>query len=230
MRVILKAMRAMILAAGRGERLRPLTDQRPKPLIEVGGKSLIVRHLEGLAEAGFESVVINLGWLGEQIPAALGDRTPDGLSIQYSQEPPGALETAGGIRHALDRLGSQPFLVIAGDILCPYPLKRLKGFSPSGLAHLVMVDNPTHHPDGDFALTEGRLKDNIEPRLTFSGIAVYRPEMFTTLPPGRQPLRPLFNEAVALNQLSGEHYRGYWSDIGTAERLAAAELHLTRRA
>jgi N-acetyl-alpha-D-muramate 1-phosphate uridylyltransferase len=212
----------MILAAGRGERLRPLTDATPKPLLPVNGKALIVHHLEHLAAAGIEQVVINLAWLGEQISAALGDGSTFGLSIRYSQEPPGALETAGGIAHALPLLGQCPFLVVAGDILCDYPFARLVDQEPTALAHLVMVDNPAHHPGGDFALQNGQLTSRSANRLTFSGIGLYRPELFRHLEPGRRPLRPVFEQALAQGQLSGEHYTGYWSDIGTLERLTQA--------
>jgi N-acetyl-alpha-D-muramate 1-phosphate uridylyltransferase len=215
------AMHAMILAAGRGERLRPLTDHLPKPLIEVGGKPLIGHHLERLAAAGFKQVVINLGWLGDKLPQMLGDGERWGLTIRYSQEPPGALETAGGIRHALELLGPDPFLVIAGDILCDFPLATLRGHQPPGLAHLIMVDNPPHHPDGDFGLAGDRIEASAQARLTFSGIAVYRPELFADLPPGRYPLRPVFEQAIAARQVSGQLHSGYWSDVGTAERLAA---------
>jgi N-acetyl-alpha-D-muramate 1-phosphate uridylyltransferase len=226
---MLDRMRAMILAAGRGERLRPLTDTLPKPLIEVGGKPLIVHHLEALAAAGFSEVVINLGWQGEKIPAALGHGERWGLEIHYSQEPPGALETAGGIRHALDLLGPEPFLVIAGDILCDFALEKFRGYRPAGLAHLLMVDNPAHHPEGDFGLVNGRLDPVARPRLTFSGIAVYRPALFADLAPGRYPLRPLFEQAIATAQLSGERHSGYWSDVGTPERLALARRSFLRR-
>lgn len=215
-------MRAMILAAGRGERLRPLTDTLPKPLIEVSGKSLLVHQLERLAAAGIVEVVINLGWLGEQIQAALGDGASWGVNIQYSPEPPGALETAGGIVHALELLGSDPFLVVAGDILCDYPFERLTALTLSGLGHLVMVDNPAHHPEGDFGLVEGKLSNWALPRLTFSGIGLYRPALFAELPPGRRALRPVFEQALADEQLSGELHTGFWSDIGTLERLDQA--------
>jgi len=215
-------MRAMILAAGRGERLRPLTDSLPKPLIEVGGKPLIVHHLERLAAAGVVDVVINLGWLGEQIPTALGDGSRWGLSIRYSQEPPGALETAGGIVHALPLLGESPFLVISGDVMTDYPLSRLVGFKPSRLGHLVMVDNPAHHPGGDFGLAGERLTMDGDQRFTFSGIGVFSPDWFRDLEPGRRALRPLFEQAIADGRLSAEFYGGYWSDIGTIERLEIA--------
>ncbi len=219
----------MILAAGRGERLRPLTDTTPKPLIEVGGKPLIVHHLERLAEAGFTDVVINLGWLGEQIPAALGDGNRFGLRLHYSSEPPGALETAGGIVHAMKLLGDAPFLVIAGDILTDYDFSGLTGTSPKGLAHLVMVDNPSHHQEGDFHLHEGQLKLHGEPRLTFSGIGLYRPEMFSSLPPGVRPLRPLFEQAINSGQITAEHHPSHWFDIGTRERLQHLRRHLKDR-
>jgi N-acetyl-alpha-D-muramate 1-phosphate uridylyltransferase len=215
-------MHAMILAAGRGERLRPLTDTTPKPLLPVNGKALIVHHMENLATAGITQVIINLAWLGEQISATLGDGSAFGLSIRYSQEPPGALETAGGIVQALPLLGQRPFLVVAGDILCDYPFERLVDQEPAGLAHLVMVNNPAHHPDGDFALQNGQLTSSGPERLTFSGIGLYRPEMFLHLKPGRRPLRPVFEQALAPGQLSGERYTGYWSDIGTLERLTQA--------
>lgn len=215
-------MKAMILAAGRGERLRPLTDRMPKPLIEVGGKALIVRHLEALAEAGFSEVVINLAWLGEQIRSQLGHGNAFGLSIAYSEEPPGALETAGGIVQALPLLGDQPFVVLAGDVLCDYAISELGPPETGVLGHLVMVDNPAHHPRGDFGLINGRLELNTEPRLTFSGIAVYSPQLFRDLPAGRRALRPVFESAIAAGQLSAEHYDGFWSDIGTLERLESA--------
>ncbi|MGY6554005.1 MAG: N-acetylmuramate alpha-1-phosphate uridylyltransferase MurU [Wenzhouxiangella sp.] len=216
-------MRAMILAAGRGERLQPLTNRIPKPLIEVGGKPLIVRHLEALAAAGFSEVIINLAWLGDKIRAALGNGANFGLSILYSEEPPGALETAGAIVQALPRLGDQPFVVIAGDVLCDYAFDRLRPPTGKDLGHLVMVDNPEHHPGGDFALVAGRLRNTAKPRLTFSGIGVYTPALFADLAPGRRALRPVFNAAIAADRLSAEHHRGLWCDIGTAERLTAAQ-------
>lgn len=216
-------MRAMILAAGRGERLKPLTDRCPKPLIEVGGKPLIVRHLEALAAAGFSEVVINLAWLGDKIRAALGNGDRFGLSIIYSEEPPGALETAGAIIQALPRLGDQPFAVIAGDVLCDFAFDRLRAPAGDDLGHLIMVDNPSHHPGGDFCLVAGRLRRAREPRLTFSGIGVYAPALFAELVPGRRALRPVFDTAIAADRLSAEHHPGLWCDIGTPERLATAQ-------
>ncbi|MFU8877831.1 MAG: nucleotidyltransferase family protein, partial [Wenzhouxiangellaceae bacterium] len=165
-------MQAMILAAGRGERMRPLTDSTPKPLLELHGKPLIAHRIEALAAAGFRQLVINLGWLGGQIEAALGDGSRFGVTIEYSREPPGALETAGGIRHALPLLGGPSFLVVNADVLCDFPLETLHGREPEGLAHLVMVENPDHHRRGDFALVDGRLRLEGEPRLTYSGIGV----------------------------------------------------------
>ena len=222
-------MRAMILAAGRGERMRPLTDLTPKPLLEIGGKSLIERHLDRLAGSGIGEVIINLAWLGEKIEAALGDGSRFGLRISYTHEPAGALETAGGIRAALDRLGPAPFLVVNGDVLCDYPLERLVSFEPAGLAHLVLVGNPSHHPEGDFALVDGWLAAGGEPRLTYSGIGVFRPEMFESLPHGRRALRPVLDRAVAGGEVSGEHHTGLWADVGDPERLQALRERFARR-
>jgi len=220
----------MILAAGRGERLRPLTDTTPKPLIEVGGKPLIVHHLERLAEAGFTDVVINLGWLGEQIPEALGDGSRFGLRIHYSPEPPGALETAGGIVHAQELLGDAPFLVVSGDVLCDYPFDTLHRLEMETLAHLVMVDNPPHHPDGDFGIVDGRIVGNTPDKLTFSGIAVFRPELFANLEPGVRPLRPVLEQIIVEGRVSAERHTGQWMDVGSHERLQLArQLHSRRR-
>jgi len=213
----------MILAAGRGERLRPLTDSLPKPLIEVAGKPLIVRHLERLAQAGFEEIVINLGWLGETIAERLGRGQNFGLNIRYSTEPPGALETAGGIVHALDLLGSESFLVVSADILTDFPFEQLRQASPAEQAHLVLVNNPPHHPRGDFALDRGRVVAAGREGLTFSGIALFDPALFAGLPPGRRPLRPVLEQAIAAGRVSGELYRGRWADIGTAQRLKEAQ-------
>ena len=212
-------MRAMILAAGRGERLRPLTDHTPKPLLIAAGKPLIEHQIDRLRQAGLTELVINLGWLGEQIEQALGDGHRHGLSIRYSREPQTALETAGGIRQALHLLGESAFMVVNADVLCDFPLARLRELEPDGLAHLVMVDNPAHHPHGDFALVDGRLRLDGEPRLTYSGIGVFRPEMFRDLDPGVRPLRPVLEDAIMHDQVSAELHRGHWVDIGTPERL-----------
>ncbi len=212
-------VRAMILAAGRGQRMRPLTDTIPKPLLELHGKPLITGRIEALAAAGFHELVINLGWLGEQIEALLGDGQAWAVSITYSREPPGALETAGGIRHALPLLGADPFLVINADVICDYPLQRLRGTIPEGLAHLVMVENPTHHPGGDFSLDGDRLRLGGQSPLTYSGIGVFRPEMFTYLPEGVRPLRPVLEDAIARDEVTAELHAGQWVDIGTPQRL-----------
>lgn len=210
-------MKAMILAAGRGERLRPLTDTTPKPLLQVRGKPLIVYHLEALARAGFGEIVINLSWLGAQIRDCLEDGAEFGVSIAYSEEPV-ALETAGGIRQALPLLGEQ-FIVVNGDVFTDYDFARLHGLH--GAAHLVLVDNPAHNAVGDFSL-EGSVVGNATVRRhTFSGIARYQRRFFADLAPGRQALAPLLRAAAARGEVSGELFRGNWADIGTAERLAS---------
>jgi MurNAc alpha-1-phosphate uridylyltransferase len=219
-------MKAMILAAGRGERLRPLTDRMPKPLIEVGGHSLIERHITALAAAGIGEIVINLAWLGEQIEGRLGDGGRLGVRIQYSREPEGALETAGGIQRALPLLGDEPFLVISADVLTDFPFQRLLDIPPPKFAHLVLVDNPPHHPKGDFGLTDGRVTRSA-PRLTYSGIGLFHPAPFLALDPGRRPLRPLFESAIDAGQLDGERYSGRWLDIGSRERLDQARALLS---
>lgn len=213
----------MILAAGRGERLKPLTDTTPKPLIEVGGKPLIVHHLERLAAAGIGEVVINLAWLGDRIAEYLGHGEAFGLKIRYSPERPEALETAGGIVEALPMLGDAPFLAISADVLCDYPFERLVGLEISDPAHLVLVDNPPHHREGDFVLDSGRVRAGGGRRLTYSGIARFDPTLFTGLSPGRRALRPVLEQAIAKDRVSGEHYTGRWADIGTPERLAKAQ-------
>lgn len=225
-------MKAMILAAGRGERLRPLTDRCPKPLLPVGGKPLIVWHLEALAAAGFGEVVINLAHLGEQIEAALGDGSRWRLAIRYSPEPPGALETAGGIRHALPLLGDAPFLVINGDIWCDWDLRRAHRIELGAqLAHLILVDNPPHHPDGDFSFNAGRLGNDAGHRLTFAGIGIYAPALFAELPDNTpHKLRLPLRAAAAAGRLGGEHHRGLWEDVGSAERLARLDAALQPRA
>jgi MurNAc alpha-1-phosphate uridylyltransferase len=222
-------MKAMLLAAGRGERMRPLTDTIPKPLLEVGGKALIEHHLAALHQAGIREVVINHAWLGEAIEARLGNGQRFGLEIHYSPEIPQALETAGGIIQALPLLGEDPFLVINSDIWTDYPLQRLPS-QPDGLAHLVMVNNPEHHPGGDFCLRDGLLFAAGEPRLTYSGIGVYRPALFAGLEPGVRPLAPLLRAAMQSGQVQGEYYNGAWYDIGTPARLASLDRLLRQRA
>jgi len=212
-------MRAMILAAGRGERMRPLTDDTPKPLLRIGGQTLIEHHVHALAQAGITELVINHAYLGEQLVRALGDGNAYGVSITWSPEPDDALETGGGIHNALPLLGDAPFLVVNADVWTDYPFAGLPN-APDGLAHLVMVDNPAHHPDGDFALSNGQLSQQGPHRLTFSGIGVYRPALFADCTPGAFPLAPLLRAAMDKDAVSGEHYTGRWFDIGTPERLA----------
>lgn len=217
----------MILAAGRGERLRPLTDATPKPLIMAGGKPLIAHVIERLVLAGFAQLVINLGYLGDQIEAFLGDGSAFRAKIAYSREPKEALETGGGIFQALPLL-SDPFLVVNGDVATDFPFTELPR-KILGLAHLVLVPNPAHHPQGDFAFTAGWIKDQGAPRYTFSGIGVYRHALFAGCQPGRFPLAPILRQAIAKGQVSGQLYSGFWSDIGTLDRLEAFERYLQRR-
>jgi MurNAc alpha-1-phosphate uridylyltransferase len=210
----------MILAAGRGERMRPLTDHTPKPLLTAGGKPLIVWHIEKLARAGFHQLVINHAYLGSQIEATLGDGSQYGVQIQYSPEAE-ALETAGGIAHALHLLGSEPFLVINGDIFCDFDYGRLQsGLSSDLLAWLVLVDNPQHNAQGDFALHMDRVESSGGDMLTFSGIGVYHPRLFIGIANGsKAKLAPLLRAAMATKQVGGEHFSGRWMDIGTPQRL-----------
>ncbi|MFO8003408.1 N-acetylmuramate alpha-1-phosphate uridylyltransferase MurU [Thioalkalivibrio sp.] len=221
-------MRAMILAAGRGERMRPLTDRTPKPLLTVGGVPLIGHSIRRLREAGYRDLVINTAHLGEQIEARLGDGGALGVRIRYSREPPGALETAGGIREALDLLGSDPFLVINADIWCDHPL-RPPTLAAEALAHLVLVANPEHHPQGDFTLRDGLVGLAGGPRHTFAGIGWYRPDLFAGLPRGRRALGPLLREAVTSGRVTGELHRGHWIDVGTPERLRLLDQKETRQ-
>lgn len=211
-------MRAMILAAGRGERLRPLTDHVPKPLVDVGGKPLIEHHLERLAAAGFSDVVINHSHLGSMLQEIIGSGDRWGISIHWSEEQPQALETGGGIFQALPVLGRAPFLVINGDIWTDYPLSRLRSVK-CDWAHLVLVPNPQHNPGGDFALEGARLRNVGEPLYTFSGISVYHPRLFTGCLAGRFSVVPLLRSAIAEHVTTGELYHGAWGDIGTLQRL-----------
>ncbi len=214
-------MKAMILAAGRGERMRPLTDTTPKPLLEVGGKALIVWHIEALVQAGISEVVINHAWLGEQIEARLGEGSAYGIRIYYSPEKPEALETAGGIIQALPLLGDDPFLVINGDIWSDCSLQKLvrQTLAADCLAHLLMVDNPPQHPEGDFVLEKGLLGMDGEQRLTFSGMGLYSPALFAGLAAGRRALAPILRAAMTEGRISAEHYAGQWFDVGTPARL-----------
>ncbi len=222
-------MKAMILAAGRGERMRPLTDHTPKPLLLIAGKPLIVYHLEALRAAGIADLVINTGHLGERLPATLGNGHQWGVRIVYSPEPPDALETGGGIFQALPLLGAKPFLVVNGDVWTDYPLARLPT-TLLGLAHLVLVDNPPHHPRGDFVLAnDGRVGESGESRLTFSGISILRPELFAGCAPGQFPLGPILRRAMANGAVTGERYTGIWRDIGTPQRLAELDRELRQK-
>jgi MurNAc alpha-1-phosphate uridylyltransferase len=217
-------MIAMILAAGRGERMRPLTDVTPKPLLKVAGKPLIVWHIENLVRAGIRDLVINHAHLGVQIETSLGDGSQWGARIQYSPESQ-ALETAGGIANALPMLGDGPFAVINGDIFSDYDFgylsERAVALQTNGdSAHLVLTSNPPQHPDGDFGLHQQRITDST-PRLTFCGIGIYLPGLFAHIPRGSiAPLAPLLREQIALGNISGEHHSGLWVDVGTPQRLA----------
>lgn len=220
-------MKAMILAAGRGERMRPLTDTTPKPLLQAGGKPLIVHLIDRLRWGGFHDLVINHAYLAQQLVSVLGDGRGFGVSIQYSAEPEGALDTGGGILNAITLLGSAPFLVINGDVWTDYPFHRLKA-EPLHLAHLVMVNNPAHHLDGDFAVVDGKIDLKAGNRLTFSGIGVYRPELFAGRVEARFPLASLLREAAGQGKVTAEHYTGQWIDIGTPQRLRELDAWLCR--
>ncbi|MFL0796131.1 MAG: nucleotidyltransferase family protein [Cellvibrionaceae bacterium] len=217
-------MKAMILAAGRGERMRPLTDSLPKPLLEVGGKPLIVYHIERLVAAGVKELVINTAWLGDKLEAALGDGSQWGVSIRYSREGE-ALETAGGIRNALPLLGDEPFLLVNGDIWTDYAFDSLvqRGLAEGEQAYLVLVGNPDHNPGGDFGLSGGVLveKSNSQPGITFSGVSVIRPGFIADypFPAEKMPLVLPLKDGIKRGVVSGEYYSGFWLDVGTPERL-----------
>ncbi len=224
-------MKAMILAAGRGERMRPLTDTTPKPLLLAGGKSLIAWHLERLAVAGFHEIIINHAHLGEQIEAVLGTGKQFGLNIAYSPEPTGALETAGGIAHALPLLGDKPFLVLNGDIWCDWDVSRARALSERH-AHLVFVDNPPQHPGGDFCLDGERVR-NAEncntSTLTYAGIGIFSPSFFASVPRGSvMKLRPLLDAGIDQGIITGERHAGHWVDVGTPQRLAELDKELSQ--
>ena len=215
----------MLLAAGRGERMRPLTDTVPKPLLEVHGRPLIVWHLAALARAGIREVVINLSWLGAQLRAALGDGHGLGVSISWSEEGSIPLETGGGIFRALPLLGAEPFLVVNADIWTDIDFGRL-ALEPEAHAHLVLIPNPAHHPRGDFALEGDRVLNADSGRFTYTGVGVYHREFFAGCTEGRFPLLPLLNRAIAASRVSGEVHRGQWCDVGTAERLTSLSARL----
>ncbi|MFM8548221.1 MAG: N-acetylmuramate alpha-1-phosphate uridylyltransferase MurU, partial [Betaproteobacteria bacterium] len=224
-------MRAMILAAGRGERMRPLTDTVPKPLLEAGGEPLLGWHLRSLARAGFQRVVINHAYLGQMIEDWAGSGVRWGLKIDYSREGP-ALETAGGIRQALDLLGDEPFLVVNADVFADWPFERARTIAAQmksgGLsAWCVLVDNPKHHPSGDFAIEDGWLRNHGRRMLTFSGIGVYHPGLFVSLPEGVPArLAPLLREQAQARLAAGEYWAGTWTDVGSPARLAELNAEL----
>ena len=211
-------MKAMILAAGRGERMRPLTDSTPKPLLSVCGKPLIAHHIEALAKAGIKELVINHAWLGEKIETTLGNGADYGVRIQYSPEYPEALETGGGIFNALPLLGEAPFIVVNGDVMCDIDYHSLPT-QPQGLAHLILVPNPEHHPKGDFSLYERLMRSEGQPKWTFSGIGVYRPQLFAGCTSGKFQLAPILRKYMAQDQITGEVFKGFWMDVGTPQRL-----------
>ena len=220
----------MILAAGRGERMRPLTDNTPKPLLRAGGPRLIEHQINALAAAHIRDIVINHAHLGSQIVSTLGDGSRYGVRITYSEEPDGALETGGGILKAIPLLKTDPFVVVNGDIWTDYPFSQTPN-EISSLAHIVLVDNPQHNSQGDFLLSGDRVfkleKETQGQPLTFSGIAVYRHALFQDLPPGRFPLAPLLVEAITRKEVTGEYYGGGWVDVGTSARLAELNKRLS---
>jgi MurNAc alpha-1-phosphate uridylyltransferase len=216
-------MRAMILAAGRGERMRPLTDRTPKPLLPVAGKPMIQYHLEALAAAGIRDIVINLAWLGQQIRASIGDGSQFGVRVQYSDEGDAALETGGGVFQALPFLagpsGTDSFVVVSGDVWTEYPLGDvITKLAAADMAHFVLVPNPDFHARGDFGLADGRLTDSGE-RYTYANIGVLHPEFFAGCQPGKFPLAPLMFDWIRKNRVSGELFRGVWHNVGTPQQL-----------
>jgi MurNAc alpha-1-phosphate uridylyltransferase len=221
-------MKAMILAAGRGERLRPLTDETPKPLIKVAGKSLIEYHLLNLANAGFTDIVINTAWLANKIHETLGDGNRYGVSIQYSDEGV-AQETAGGIINALSLLGNEPFLVVNGDICCDFDFSNLPDLKDKTQAHLVLVNNPEHNPAGDFAIAEGMLCNQGKPKYTYSGIGIYSPRFFSNSTQGVLPLAPMLKKKAEKKLITAQRFTGLWTDVGSIERLHALEDVLSKK-
>jgi MurNAc alpha-1-phosphate uridylyltransferase len=229
-----RGRRALVFAAGKGERMRPLTDVTPKPLLAVRGKPLIEWHLEKLAAIGVTDVVVNISWLADCFEPALGDGSRWGLRLHYSHEGAEPLETGGGMLHALPLLGDAPFIAVNGDIWTDYDFGKLPA-EPPGLAHLVLVDNPAHNPAGDFAISGTRVLTAGDSRLTFSGVGVYRPALLedwrciigatagVELVPPRFKLAPLLRAAMRADEVTGEHYRGAWTDVGTPARLAELE-------
>ena len=228
-------MRAMVLAAGRGERMRPLSDRTPKPLLSVGGKPLIGHMLQGLARAGVHDVVINLSWLGAQIREALGDGAAFGVRIRYSEEGPVPLETGGGVLHALPLLGTEPFLVVSGDIWTEFDFGELTHaagraaiLDPGADARIVLVRNPAFHPCGDFGLEADRVIERATETLTYANIGLYRRELFADCKPGRFPLVEPLRRAIAAGRLQGQRFDGAWMNLGTPEQLAMLDARLSQ--
>ena len=227
-------MKAMILAAGRGERMRPLTDTCPKPLLKVAGVPLIEHHLRNLKQAGITDIVINHAWLGEQIEQYFGNGEKFGVSIVYSAEHGGALETAGGIIKALPLLGDEPFVIVNGDVFCDFDFKQLPILQVDELAHLILVTNPEHNVKGDFgfngsALTYDVNLANANEKFTYSGLGVYHPNLFAGLAIEKAPLAPILIKAMEQGYISGTLHSGLWSDIGTPERLEQINKQLTEK-
>jgi len=218
----------MILAAGRGQRMRPLTDERPKPLLKVGPKALIEYHLQSLSRAGIDRVVINLSWKGDQIRDFLGNGVKYGLTITYSDEGPEALETGGGIHRALPKLGTEPFWVVNGDVYCEfnYPRRELVA---GILGHLILVSNPVHNPHGDFSLAGNQVRTEGDKRSTYAGIALLHPRLFVDSTPGKFPLAPLLVNAMESGSITGELFNGRWVDVGTPERFQALDCEMSGR-
>lgn len=221
-------MKAMILAAGRGKRMRPLTDAVPKPLLSVGGKPLIEHHLTALARAGIDELVVNLSWHADSIRDFLGDGAKYGLSISYSNEGPEALETGGGVYKALSLLGSEPFWLVNGDVYCEFEY-ALGDLEAGVLAHLIMVPNPEHHPDGDFCLDRGRVRSQGDSTLTYSGLAILDPALFSESRPEKFPLAPLLVSAMDQGAVTGEKFDGLWTDVGAPDRLRRLDKLLSER-
>jgi MurNAc alpha-1-phosphate uridylyltransferase len=219
-------MKAMILAAGRGERLRPLTDEIPKPLIKVAGKSLIEYHIENLAKAGIKEIIINTAWLAEKIHQQLGDGSNYGVTIQYSDEGT-AMETAGGIINALPLLGDEHFLVVNGDICCDFDFSTLADLQKGIQAHLILVANPDHNSEGDFSLQDQQVKNTGQTMYTFSGIGIYSKDFFAEQQSGISPLAPLIRNKCEDDLVSGQLHTGRWTDVGTIERLNDLDAQLT---
>ena len=220
-------MKAMVLAAGRGERMRPLTDVTPKPLLEVGGQPLIAWHLRALARSGVRDIVVNLSWLGDRIRERLGSGSAYGVSIEYSEEGPVPLETGGGIFQALPLLGPAPFLVVNADVWTDFDFRGLT-LDATADARLLLARNPPHHPRGDFGLDGDHVVESSAERYTYCGIGIYRPELFTGCSAGRFALLPLLKRAIAARRLRGQVHQGEWLDIGSPERLAELDARLRR--